>query len=333
MSDALQRQWVMLRLLPRAPRTLGTREVWERLHAQGYKVTKRTVERDLDTLSTQFGYTSESRDGATRWFWPKDAALLDVPGLEPTAALALLLAREQLSPLLPASTLQMLRPYFLRAEAVLDEGAGNPLGKWRKKVRALSRGPALRVPKVKAEVNEAVSEALLRSRQLNARYRARGEEISKEQILNPLGLVAKDGVIYLVATAWKFENPVHYALHRFDSAVMLDEQALKPRGFDLDRYLSETAAFQYPLHSEHISLVADFDADAAEHLIERPLSVDQIFEQRPDGRARITATVADTAELRWWLRGYGELVEIIKPQDIRTDFSESAKSLNETYKS
>ena len=137
--------------------------------------------------------------------------------------------------------------------------------------------------------------------------------------------------MYLVATAWNFETPVHYALHRFESAELLDEPALKPRGFDLDIYLSETAAFQYPLQNEHIRLVADFDAGAAEHLIERPLSDNQTFEHRPDGRVRITATVTDTAELRWWLRGYGELVEIIKPQSLKMEFKESAKLLIGRY--
>lgn len=41
---------------------------------------------------------------------------------------------------------------------------------------------------------------------------------------------------------------------------------------------------------------------AAFHLKERKLSEDQVLKETADGRVRLSATVADTAELRWWWR-------------------------------
>jgi predicted DNA-binding transcriptional regulator YafY len=38
-----------------------------------------------------------------------------------------------------------------------------------------------------------------------------------------------------------------------------------------------------------------------------------------DDRERLMATVKDTQELRWWLLGFGEGVEIIEPASLRAE--------------
>lgn len=50
------------------------------------------------------------------------------------------------------------------------------------------------------------------------------------------------------------------------------------------------------------NLKAVFTKEAGEHLYESCLSEDQIIRELPDGRLEVKATVADTAQLEWWLR-------------------------------
>jgi hypothetical protein len=49
-----------------------------------------------------------------------------------------------------------------------------------------------------------------------------------------------------------------------------------------------------------------FTKDADKHLYESKLSEDQVIKELPDGRLEVTATVADTPQLEWWLRGMGQ---------------------------
>jgi len=70
------------------------------------------------------------------------------------------------------------------------------------------------------------------------------------------------------------------------------------------------------LSPEKIKLEALFVADAAYHLTEVKLSPDQTVEFKKDGRMLVTATVADSDELRWWLRGFGDDVEVRKPKGL-----------------
>lgn len=101
--------------------------------------------------------------------------------------------------------------------------------------------------------------------------------------------------------------------------------------FDLDRYLYEERQFGYPVGTKDIALRALFDEDAAFHLSERPLSKDQRLRKKKDGRVLVKATVRDTQELRWWLLGFGDGVEVLAPTSLRKEFAAVAAAMNRLY--
>jgi hypothetical protein len=53
------------------------------------------------------------------------------------------------------------------------------------------------------------------------------------------------------------------------------------------------------------------------HLYERPLSQKQTITELDTDYVFVTATVRDTAQLEWWLRGFGSLVLAIEPADLQ----------------
>jgi len=73
------------------------------------------------------------------------------------------------------------------------------------------------------------------------------------------------------------------------------------------------------------------DADLAEHLRERKLSAGQTINPIDDGRVRISAVVADTAELRWWLLGLGPGVEVLGPRKLRARIRTTVQQLSKLY--
>ncbi len=74
-----------------------------------------------------------------------------------------------------------------------------------------------------------------------------------------------------------------------------------------------------------------FDARAAVHLYESPLSKDQQIDELPDKRVRVVATVADTRQLLWWLSGFAEKVEVVRPVELRNRMAASTRRLAEMY--
>jgi predicted DNA-binding transcriptional regulator YafY len=51
-----------------------------------------------------------------------------------------------------------------------------------------------------------------------------------------------------------------------------------------------------------------------------------------DGRVLLKATVLDSFELRWWLTGFGDRVEVVKPKYLRDTFITQVKNLASVYK-
>lgn len=327
--DTLLRQWAMLQLIPREPRKIPTSEVVRRLkEGHGHKITPRSIQRDLMKLASVFGFLSEEVGRSLVWYWPKTSRLVDLPAMDAPAAVALLLSREHLAPLLPPATMKLISPYFSKAEEVLHETPG-ALTAWRERVCVRTRGPHLQGPKVPDEVQSEVYEAVLNGKQLSIQYKGRGQPGHSEQRLHPLGIVVYDGVTYLIATAKDYTNPVMYALHRMRSAKVLVEDAKRIKGFSLARYAA--TQFRFPLSEEMFHLVARFSPKAvAEHLGERPLAPDQTIKE-VDGCAEVSATVADTDDLRWWLLGFGDRVEVLKPAKLRADMKKAATAMANHY--
>ena len=80
-----------------------------------------------------------------------------------------------------------------------------------------------------------------------------------------------------------------------------------------------------------MAFVADFDASAAQAVVESPLGEDQTTEPLPDGRVRVSATVADSQALRGWLMGFGARVEVKSPPALRAHFAETAVAMAARY--
>ncbi len=315
-TETVGRQLDVLQLIPRDPQRITAREIKSRLSPTDHNVSLRTVQRDLDALSRKFPISYETEGRTQQWFWDKQAQQVAIPHMSTPMAATLQLARDYLKPVLPAGVMRELQPLFKHAADVLD---GTPLQSWGSKVRILERGPMLIPPKVNGDIQEAVYAALLEERQLQIGYKARHREKHKDYTVNPLGLVIKGGVFYLVVRFDGHDNVRQLALHRMNKADVLGASVQPPKGFSLKKYVEDEEGFSYPLSPEKIRIELLFEADAGLHLTEVKLSPDQDVKVRKDGRLLVKATVADSDELRWWLRGFGGAVEVRKPACLQKD--------------
>jgi predicted DNA-binding transcriptional regulator YafY len=251
------------------------------------------------------------------WKWADPNKRLLLPGLGVDEALAILLIQERLAGEIPPATRQCLEPYFEAAKRRIEKTApGAPHRKWLDKIAYRPSNQPLLPAKIKIAVQEVVLGALHEGMQLRLGYRSRGKDIPSTYTANPLGIIMRGPVTYLVCTLNEHTNPILLALHRITAADLVAERASIPKGFSLKQYIAEGGGDFG--HGEIITLEVLFDAAVGEHLEhdETPLSVDEIIEQSED-RYRLIATVPDTLQLRWWLVGFGPRVEVIKPLALR----------------
>lgn len=328
--EAIQRYWFMLTQIPRYPMKIDGAVLESRLRDQGYKVTRRTIQRDLGHLSGYFPLQSDEKSKPYGWSWSRDAEGFSLPGMSPSTALTLRLVDAHLAALLPASVRASLQPYIKDAGKVLDRVADNPLRHWPEKIRVIPAGQPLRPAAIREEILAVVYEALLREQRFSCRYRSLGTNEAKEQEFNPLALVSRGQTLYLIGTFWDYDEPVLLRPERLETVELLDKPVTVPEGFDLDEYVKRE--MQFAVSDRRLKLELLFDAKAGRHLLETPLSDDQQVREEKDGKLRITATALDTRQLRWWLQGFGGGVEVVKPKKLRDEFAATARTLAEKYR-
>ena len=328
-NATLLRQWKMLRHIPRLPRKISTAALLEKLQAADFEVDLRTIQRDLNKLSEVLPLTSDQAK-PQGWSWKEHADQFDIPGMEPQVALAFQMAEGHLQNVLPKSTLDFLQPWFSTGKNVLDEH-GNGLSKWHDKVRVLPRGIPQRAPEISDEVAAAVYQAVLQEKQLKLTYVANTEiPEPREYTIHPLALVVRDQVIYLVCIFDGYTDPRQLALHRIRHAEILEASCQRPEAFSVDAYIAD-GDFNMLYSRKPIRLEAEFLKHVAIHLRESPVSDDQTIEEVSEENILLAATVLDSLELRFWLRSFGDEVEVIHPLNLRTEFANSASTLASHY--
>ncbi len=320
----IARQWQLLSLLPARGSGKSASALWSELALHGYDVSKRQVERDLRELSTIFPLQCNDAGMPYGWRWA-DGAERGLPGMDTPEALSLAMAHQTIAPLLPASMLDLLRPRFLMAERMLAElGQSNQLASWKNKIHSAPVQLSLMAPNNDPEVVRAVHEALLGEEQVDIGYRqATGS--TRTLRLHPLGLIQRGPVSYLLATAWDYEDPRLYALHRMESAQRTHEPALIPQGFSLQAWLvAGGAQFGDDLAPMEVQLRCDGSLLAI--LQETPLAENQAIIN-----GVVTATLPNSWELQWWILSQGPAVEVLAPHALRRAIGESLRAASGLY--
>lgn len=332
--DVLARQWAILRLIPREPRAISAADLHVRLKDMGFGCSRRTVERDLNQLeSFGFGLTCDDTAVPNLWYWYKDAGL-NLPAMTVSDALLLTMVRDYLAPILPPTVTAVLEPQFKTAEDLLESTSKtNPMATWRDKVVSIPAMQRLIAPEVTTGVMDEVANALIHQCKLSVTYRSRSAGKLSELTLNPLGLVQRGQVFYLVATTGDYSDVRLYALHRINIPKALPDaitavDGFDPAGFDLHDYVAK--GFADFGRGEEVVLELLTSPGLTDHLQECRLSLDQVIEpvatntreetDATNGWSRIRATVQDTQQLHWWLRGLGDgvkVVSITKPDPKR----------------
>lgn len=316
------RQWQILSQLDRK-RWVGTTHIKEQLDLMGFDISLRTIQRDLNALAERFPIEKNNAN-PQGWRWQEDAPMQSLPHMNLSQAVAFSMVKDNLTQLLPPAVLDELMPWFDLANRQLKES--KVANTWLDRVRILSANQPLIPPAVDNEAKEAVYEAMFQNKQLHACYKARGRDEPQDYVLNPLAIIQRGVVIYLVAS--RADRPVddlrQFALHRFVSAKVGEQEAKLPNDFDLDNYINSGAmGFNFPLFrtlsddnernqppSQQIHLV--FEPKAGNSLLESQLNQDQQTWEDEAG-LHVTATVNLTSQLVWWLRGFGKGLRQIEP--------------------
>lgn len=314
-ADAGNGVRLALELLKRIPRNryITAPELHGQLQAAGIERTRRTIERQLESLVEEFDIERDDRAKPFGYRWKSHARGLSLPMLNEQESLLLALAERYLQNLLPASVMQSMNGFFYQARSNLLGGdAPKPERQWLNKVRVVDVTQPLLPPVIAPGVFEAVTTALYRNLWLDLRYRNASGKLAEHHVM-PLGLAQQGPRLYLVCRFDGYTNERSLALHRIKNATVSGLGFTPPAGFSLEQYDAD-GRFGFG-EGRKITLTFSIAKEAGYHLLESPLSKDQKVEETEKGY-RIQATVVDSAQLQWWLNGFGQNVWAVEKKPL-----------------
>lgn len=338
-KDPLLRNLILLRMIPRHPGSISTIELRDALEREGFQISLRSLQRDLDgKLSQRFDLLCSKDDpdpaiaGQRPYRWSYQPHVRPgLPAMTAAEAMAMQLCEGHLRHLLPPGVLSQLEPHFAEARQTLSKREGSRHAHWLDRVRSLPNGKALLPAVVSPEVWEKVATAVLEQRQLQVDYFSRVKGEVKQMLLHPKGLVSRGPATYLIASVGDYTDIRHFALHRMQRAEVLADSQARDDEFDLDAYLP-TAAFTPRQGTGMVELVADVHPDIAVILRETLLSVDQMLKPLTDSDwMRLRASVPDDQETLWWVMSMGQKIVINAPKELRNKISIELKILTDKY--
>lgn len=328
--STVSRQWELLRQLPSKSPGTTTAELATRLHSAGYKISRRTIERDLIDLSLMFPLQCNDRCAPYGWYW-KPGVSVELQGITLTEALSLALVEDAIRPLLPNSMLRVLEPRFNHARQKLKTlSEENHAARWLDKVASVRPDLNLLAPDIPEEILETLQQALLEEKQLQCRYYSAHSDKMSQLTLNPLALVQRGLITYLIGTAPPYNDVRQFAAHRFRELTIIPSATQGLKDFNLQAYLN-TDALQFG-NTERIAFQAWLSEKQARLLRETPLSADMALTDLGKSNGyRVTATISDSWQLQWWILSLGDALVVEKPQSLREQIAGKLRSAAAGY--
>ncbi|MFE3189578.1 helix-turn-helix transcriptional regulator [Nocardia sp. NPDC059240] len=283
------------------------------------EVSVATARRDLEALSAA-GIPVYPQPGRGGGWALVGGARTDLSGLNADEAQALFLLLGPVATATPATKSalrKLLRalPQTFRTEAEAAAGAVvvDP-ARWGE---AEEKAPA-RV----AELQRAV----VRRRRIRLDYDRAGQRTSR--LVDPWGLVDKDGTWYLVAGTEDGQRT--FRVDRIAAVAPTDEIAHRPEDFDLSTAWSEVVE-EVERHRATLSATVLIPAALAPVLSHQQGRHCVLDGPATDGRVRARITAPTPLMIAQQLAGWGATVEVLEPESVRTELARLGTELVRRY--
>lgn len=323
----------LLNLTPSHPPGKTAMELCQELNELGFRVSKRTVERDIKSLSEIHpGIICNDKSEPYGWYWATGSTARP-GGMSLPDALSLQLVERTIRPLLPSSILQVMEPRFKQAAAKLNaHKITQTTARWLDKIHTIPQSLPVIPPRIEPVILDTVQSAVLNETKIEIEYQAVNSKATKTHVLNPIALGQRGAITYLLATkdAYRTCNDVIvFAVHRIKQAHRLATPIPNIDNRSDLVHCIKTEKLQFG-EGRPIKVRLAIDETLAHIHTETPLSADQTIE-KCDGKLILTATLINSWALQWWILSKGPSVTVLSPESLKTKIKSLLKNALNNY--
>jgi predicted DNA-binding transcriptional regulator YafY len=290
------------------------------------QVSRRTVFRDLDSLR-EAGIPLVFDPQQERYHIP-GSRLLPPTNFTPEEALSLIVLCHDLGD-------RRNLPFFgpARSAAIKLESGLPP--RLRDALRQTADALEIQLPPAnplagQRPIYDQLVEALGQRRAVRVYYQSLAEDQRIRTRIHPYRLLFSRRSWYLIG-----RSSLHRATRTFNLGRILDLEVLEdqyqiPRGFSTERYLGN-AWHLVPEPGPDREVVVRFGKQVAQNVAEVAWHKTQRLEFHADGTLDFHVTVSGLHEISWWILGYGDRAEVLRPPELRQIIARHVARLAEIY--
>lgn len=293
--------------------------------AKRLEVSERTIHRDMEALSTA-GVPVIAERGVGGGWSLLEAYQTNLTGLTETEIQAVFLTK----------------PARLLTDLGLQQASEAALIKLLAALPSLSRRDAEHVrqrihidaagwhnPEEAVPYLPTLQDAIWQERKLHLTYQ-RGDDTTVERLIDPLGLVAKGSVWYLVAAV---EGEMRtYRVSRVQSARVTDQSCVRPPDFDLAAHWEQSSADfmanlpRYPATIRVSPAILSYMRFAG-----RYARIEHADPPDADGWIRLSMLFEEEHSACEYVLGFGSQIEVVEPEALREKVIQAAESILALY--
>jgi predicted DNA-binding transcriptional regulator YafY len=294
--------------------------------AKACGVSRRTVFRDLETLRAA-GVPLQFDRSDGRYGIPGDF-FLPPTNFTPAEALAMIALAGQLG---ADDRLPFFRP---ARSAALKLQSSLPTA-LRDEVRRVAKAIHLRINAVgrmtgQESIYMQLVDAIAARRVVRIGYASLTEWEVIETRLRPYQLLFNRHSWYVIGRSSLHGEPRTFHLGRIRLITPTNERYAMPRGFSLERYLGNAWNLM-PHPGPDFHVVVRFSSLMAQNVAEVAWHKTQRLEFRDDGSLDFHVQVSGLNEIVWWILGYGDQAEVLRPVKLRRLVAQRAANMHRMY--
>jgi predicted DNA-binding transcriptional regulator YafY len=315
------RQWKILKTIEAGRYTTGA-DLAER-----YRVTERTIRRDIEALQEAgFPLYDDRADGRKVWRLVEGYKQRLTQSFTLAELAALYFGRNMLSFLGGAPFAQDLESAFAKIKEALPPRSLPYLARIQDLFSA--RPDPTKDYSKKQDVIAGLIDAILHQRQATIAYFSFNSRKTKTYTLDPYRLVYYRGGLYLYARAHEYAEVRTFAVERVQKIEVLDQEFEIPADFNVSEYARGAFGIAGG-RPETVEL--HFAPEMAGYIRERVWHESQKMEDRGDGGVDLVLQVAPGWELKAWIKGFLPHVRVAKPLSLRDEIARELEAARPNF--
>jgi predicted DNA-binding transcriptional regulator YafY len=321
-GEQLGRQWKIIQRLIASPAGIAASDMAESLGCHS-----RTVYRDLEALQLGgFPLYTDRVDGRNLWF------ILDSVRHQPpipfslTELMALYFSRDMLKSLKKTVFYESLETLFEKIKATVGTETLAFLERVEQSL-AVAPEPHKEYGRFR-ETLSAVNEAVFNRRYIEIVYHTMSRDKTSRRRVAPYKIWFFDATFYLIGYCSNRKDIRIFAVDRIEAITETEETFEIPEGFDLEAFMRGSfGVFVGTPETVRIQ----FSSKVAGYIREKIWHASQRLEELPGGGVELTAEVAVTDELRFWVMKWGGGARVLEPDSLREAVAREARDMLARY--